>query len=405
MEIAMNDGRPISPLSHETRRIRSFDELLRVGVQSKHIVTLFSGGLDSSYLLYRLADSGCKVTALAVDVGAGVDAELLGSVASRFGANLKVVDARVRFAELAVLPAIRANARYMGMYPISASLSRPVIAQCAVEYAAKADAQAIIHTANLSQNSLRRLNGAICQLGFAGWFGTPYERSVISRHQKRAELSAAGLDSVGLGAVSGDCNLWCREFESGYLENPEDFAAPEELFEWTSPSVGATSVGQLSVKFVQGVPIELDDKPLPLVRLIEALNIKAGAYTIGRFSGLEHLENGEKVLEVREAPAAAILLDAYRHIETAVFDAEMIREKMVVEQLWVREAVEGRWFGRLREACEAFISHTARQVTGRVEYKLVTGQANVCSIRASQALYLTDREAWEVSHAEQLARR
>mgnify|MGYP003351367457 CR=1 FL=1 len=42
----------------------------------------------------------------------------------------------------------------------------------------------IIHTANQSQNSLRRLNGALSQLGYEGCFGTPYERSVLTRDEK-----------------------------------------------------------------------------------------------------------------------------------------------------------------------------------------------------------------------------
>ncbi|WP_010103520.1 2OG-Fe dioxygenase family protein [Verminephrobacter aporrectodeae] len=37
-----------------------------------------------------------------------------------------------------------------------------------------------MHTANQSQNSLRRLNGAIEQLGFAGYYGTPYEFSALT---------------------------------------------------------------------------------------------------------------------------------------------------------------------------------------------------------------------------------
>jgi len=42
-------------------------------------------------------------------------------------------------------------------------------------------------------------------------------------------------------------------------------------------------------------------------------------------------------------------MDAYRQIETAVLDAELLREKVSMELLWTREAVEGRWFAPLRE--------------------------------------------------------
>lgn len=379
---------------HETRLIRSLEDLHLIATHCERVVTLFSGGLDSSHLLKRLAGNRCKVTALAVDLGGGVDRERLAAIADSLGASLHVVDAQEEFARTAVRSAIRANARYMGMYPISASLSRPLIAKCAMDLAAKLGAEAIVHTANQSQNSLRRLNGAIWQLGFDGYFGTPYEYSAISREDKQAELGHHGVPPVRAENVSGDANLWCREFESGNLDNPEGFSVPEHLLQWTTQKVGDGAQG-VAISFERGEAVALDDVPMSLVSLIETLNFRAGAHSIGRFSGLEHLENGEKVLEVREAPAAQLLMEAYRHIETATLDAETLREKLSIEQTWVREAVEGRWYGDLRMACEAFIASTAARVTGRVEFKLRTGVSEVCSITAHEPKYLTDRDEWE----------
>ena len=78
-----------------------------------------------------------------------------------------------------------------------------------------------------------------------------------------------------------------------------------------------------------------------MVELIARLNEHVGAYGIGRYCGLEHLDDGEKVLEVREAPAAHLLMNAYRHLEMATLDPELLREKLSLEQIWVREAIEG----------------------------------------------------------------
>ncbi len=134
---------------------------------------------------------------------------------------------------------------------------------------------------------------------------------------------------------------------------------------------------------------------MPLVELVAATNLKVGSFQIGRYAGLEHLEKGEKVLEVREAPAAFILMEAYRHLETAVLNAEVLREKISLEQVWVREAIEGRWYDELRTAAESFIASTASRISGVVEYRLRQGAADVCSIRAKGARYLTDRDTWE----------
>jgi argininosuccinate synthase len=378
-----------------SKKIRSFADLNIVARRSSHIITLFSGGLDSTYVLKELADRGCKITALSVDVGEGVLRRDLQDIASRFGADLEVIDAKEAFAQEAVLPAIRAQAKYLGIYPISSSLSRPILARCAVQLAQRLGCDAIIHTANQSQNSLRRLNGAIAQLGFEGWFGTPYEFSAMTRDEKIEALRKIGLPRFQARGISGDANLWCREFESGALDNPEAFWVPESLFEWTTQRNIEDIPSEITLSFESGVPTTINGDRLPLVELIARLNRQAGAFGVGRYSGLEHLDFGEKVLEVREAPAAAVLMDAYRHLETATLDSELLREKINQEQLWVREAIEGRWYGALREAAEGFISRTSQMVTGTVSYRLRAGAVDVCSIKAKKPLYLTDRDAWE----------
>ncbi|WP_439853857.1 argininosuccinate synthase-related protein [Pseudomonas yamanorum] len=374
--------------------VRSLEDLSFIADRTHHILTLFSGGLDSSYLLYRLSRLACKVTALVVDLGEGTDYEELSRITNLFGATLKVVDGRSSFLEEAVLPAIQANAKYLGIHPISSSLSRPVIARFAVEIADKLTCGAILHTANQSQNSLRRLNGSIKSLGYEGYFGSPYEYSAISREEKITELAAAGLEGFRSKGMSGDANLWVREYESGSLDNPENFHIPEDIYTWTNHSQ-VREKEEMEIEFRAGRPFALNGQVLPLAEIIHQANHLAGSFQIGRFSGLEHLEGGEKVLEVREAPAAAAIMYAYRMLETAVLDAELIREKISIEQIWVREAIEGRWFGRLRAAATAFIVEAAMLVNGKVTLRLSSGRVELSSITAPAALYITNRDDWE----------
>lgn len=377
-------------------RIRSFADLEYVSRTCKRVLTLFSGGVDSSFVLMELArHRDCEVTALTVDLGDGVNRDDLAMIASHFGARSLVIDGRQLFARDAVLPALRCNAQYMAMYPISSSLSRPIICRIAVDQAALLGCDAIVHTANQSQNSLRRLNGALHQLGFGGFHGSPYEYSALTRQEKIAELRRAGLTAFQARGTSGDANLWCREFESGTLDNPEAFHVPEELFTWTARRTRLTPPRTISVRFDQGTPEAIDNTEFPLVELIARLNEHVGAYGIGRYCGLEHLDDGEKVLEVREAPAAHLLMNAYRHLEMATLDPELLREKLSLEQIWVREAIEGRWFADLRQTINQFITHQASAVTGVVKYVLRDGAADVCAIRAARPRYLTDRDSWE----------
>lgn len=380
---------PSSPL------IRSFSQLETLD-PDRPVVTLFSGGLDSSYLLLRLRRMGIReVHAVSVDIGEDESSGYKRQVAEALGATIHILDRREEFATRYVAPAIAAQAVYLGIHPVSSTLSRPLIAHSAVALAHALGAQAVLHTANRSQNTLRRLNGALRLLRYEGAFGSPYDLDPVSRDDKLAELRDAGLDLLAGRIVSGDSNLWCREFESGILDDPELHEVPEEMYAWSRPTAAPGDTDTVTVSVERGLPVAVDGVPLPLTTLIDQLNHRVGAFGLGRYSGLEHLDHGEKVLEIREMPAAWLLLNTYRHIESACLDAELVREKRHLEQLWVREALEGRWFGDLRLALQVFMDACAARTTGSVSWRLRTGGADTRAISAPSPLYLRDREAWE----------
>ncbi|PTH88663.1 argininosuccinate synthase [Streptomyces sp. A244] len=375
--------------------IRSFSQLDSLDPDLP-VVTLFSGGLDSSYLLLRLRRMGIReVHAVSVDIGEDESSGYKRQVAEALGATIHILHRRAEFAEEYVAPAIAAQAVYLGIHPVSSTLSRPLIAHSAVELARTLGAQAVLHTANRSQNTLRRLNGALTLLGYEGVFGSPYDLDPVTRADKLAELRDAGIDLLAGRIVSGDSNLWCREFESGILDDPELHEVPEEMYTWSRPTALPGDTDTLTVTFERGLPVALDGEPLPLTVLIDRLNRRVGAYGLGRYSGLEHLDYGEKVLEIREMPAAWLLLSGYRHIESACLDAELIREKRHLEQVWTREALEGRWFGELRLAAQVFMDACAARTTGSVTWRLRSGGADTRSITVGEPLYLRDRETWE----------
>lgn len=376
--------------------IRSFRDLTGHGFDlGRPVVTLFSGGLDSSYLLLRLVQAGAAdVHAVSVDLGGDETGEEKARIAETIGVRFHHLDARSEFAESYVRPAIAAHGVYLDTHPVSSTLSRPLIAKAVKEVAEDIGAAAVLHTANRSQNSLRRLNGAIGLLGFGGAYGSPYDLDPVDRSQKMQELKAAGVDEMAARSVSSDSNLWCREFESGLLDDPEAHAVPEEFYRWSRPR-DLTSQDRVEITFAAGRPVAVDGEKLELEELIGTLNTRAGAFGLGRYSGLEHLADGSKVLEIREMPAAWLLLASRRHLETAALEAETLREKIGVEQIWVREALEGRWFGELRLACQAFVDACLEKVDGTVGWRLSAGRAETTSIIAEHPRYLRDREAWE----------
>lgn len=390
------------------KKVRSIEDLLNVTKVSQHILTLFSGGLDSTYILEVIKHSNVKVTALCVDLGDEIDTQNLQQIARHYGVELKIVDAKQALIEQSIVPAIQAQALYLGDYPVSSSLSRPIIVEQAVSIANQLGCDAIIHTANQSQNSLRRLNNAIEASNFNGYYGSPYEYSALSRADKVKALNHAGFNGLNHRVVSGDSNLWCREFESGILDNPEQFTLPESLFDWSNWNTKRQLHFQnnsLTIGFVKGHPVTLNDQPIHLLDLIDYLNRHVGAYEIGRYVGFDHLDQDEKVLEIREAPAAKTLMLAYKHLQTAILPTDVLTAKTQQDQSWTMEAVEGRWHSPLQQANYAFIAHTSNQISGKVTFQLSRGNLLASAIIAEQPRYLTDRDNWEIAIADKRSRR
>ena len=266
--------------------------------------------------------------------------------------------------------------------------------------AQKLNCQAIIHTANQSQNSLRRLNGAIEASGYQGYYGSPYEYSALTREEKTAALFHLGLVGFKSRNVSGDANLWCREFESGVLDDPESFTVSESLFSWSKwDPAKQLDNHQVRIGFRKGYPVTINDLPMNLKELIAFINNHVGAYEIGRYVGFDHLDEDEKVLEVREAPAAHILMKAYKLLETATLPTDVLKAKAMHNEMWTQEAVEGRWGSMLQSSSYAFIAHTAEHVSGSVLFSLSRGQVLATGIVADEPKYLRDRDAWEVQTA------
>src|SRR5213079_3574770 len=114
---------------------------------AKRVVLAYSGGLDTSVAVrWMVEELGVEVIALAADVGQGGDFESIRQRALAAGAvEALVVDCKEEYARDFVAPALRANARYEGKYPLVSSLSRPVIVKHMVAAAREHGADAVAH--------------------------------------------------------------------------------------------------------------------------------------------------------------------------------------------------------------------------------------------------------------------
>ncbi len=370
---------------------KELEEIDEGFLATSRLMILYSGGLDGTYLLHHIhrVRPSAEVIVLSCDLGGGADINRARMICERLPFEHIVLDQTATFVRDYVFPSIAAQACYGGTHPISASLSRPLLARTAFDEATRRGCSVILHTADATQNSLRRFNRTLADLGFNGRYGSPFSARPPHRKEKRWTLAEVGIIDDGASIFSTDVNIWCREFEAAGLDDPENIEIPESLFHWTR--YRSADPVEVEVTFEAGIPVALDGVERDGISLISRLNDVVGQFGLGRFIGLEEIANGQKVQEVREMPAAMLLMDAYRRLEQAIHPASCIREKMHVEQLWVQEAVEGRWLSPLREASQSFISTLASSVSGRVRYLLSENRILLRGLTADSPLYVRDR--------------
>ncbi|MDQ3354956.1 MAG: argininosuccinate synthase [Actinomycetota bacterium] len=366
---------------------------------SKRAVLAYSGGLDTSVAVRWMGEElGTEVIAVAVDVGQGGDFEAIRTRALAAGAvEAVVVDARAEYAEDFVVPALRANARYEGKYPLVSSLSRPLIVKHLVAAARQHGADAVAHGCTGKGNDQVRFEVSTGALApdlevlapVRGW-GLTREESIdyAGRHDIPVTVTKASPYSI-------DQNLWGRTIECGILEDPWE-SPPEEVYETTIPT--ATEACDLVLGFDQGIPVTLDGRSMPLHELVDEVTRVVGSYGWGRIDMVENRRVGIKSREIYECPGSLALLMAHADLEDLTLERDLAHEKARLEPRYAELVYDGLWFSPLKQALDAFVDESQRHVTGEVRLRCeVPGRCLVAGRRSPVGLYDYDLATYEAA--------
>jgi argininosuccinate synthase len=357
---------------------------------TEKIVLAYSGGLDTSVLIKWLQEKySASVITVTVDVGQQENFKEIEEKAKNLGvAQHYSIDAKQEFAANYIFPAVKANALYEGKYPVSTSLSRPLIVSKIVEIADKEGASAFAHGCTGKGNDQVRFDVSISSLAPDLKIIAPVREWGLTRDGEIEYAMAHGIPvSLSAKSYSIDQSLWGRSIECGPLENP-DQEPPEDAFEWTvSPEKAPNAPEYVTVKFEGGVPIALNGENLDPVTLIETLNKTAGKHGVGRIDHIEDRLVGIKSREVYECPAATIILEAHKDLEKMVLTRHEVLFKEKIDAQWTFLAYTGLWMDPLREDLEAFIDKTQERVEGEVRVKLYKGGLRVVGRSSPMSLY------------------
>jgi argininosuccinate synthase len=358
---------------------------------AKRVVLAYSGGLDTSVAVrWMIEEWGVEVIAVAVDVGQGAstggeDFDAVVERARAAGAvEAVVVDARREMAEDFCLPAIKANARYEGKYPLVSSLSRPVIVRHLVAEARRHHADAVAHGCTGKGNDQVRFEVGTRSLAPELEVLAPSRLWGLDRAQcvALAERWEIPISATKEKLYSIDENLWGRAVECGAIEDPWA-PPPDDVYSLTRRT--ASGPVELVVEFEAGAPVGLDGRRLPADELIAEIGRRAGATGFGRLDMVENRRVGIKSREIYECPAALALLIAHADLEDLTLERDLHHEKTRLEPRWSELVYDGLWFSPLKGALDAFVEASQSHVSGEV--RLFFEPPGTCSVLGRRSPY------------------
>jgi argininosuccinate synthase len=135
------------------------------------------------------------------------------------------------------------------------------------------------------------------------------------------------------------------------------------------------------------------------VSLVELLNEIGARNAIGRVDLVENRFVGIKSRGCYETPGGTLLIAAHRELEALCLDRDLMHFKQHLGLKYAELVYFGLWFTSLREALDAFVESTERNMTGTISLSLYKGNVSVVSRHSPHSLYRTDLAAFTMDES------
>lgn len=355
-------------------------------MQKPTIALAFSGGLDTSYCVPRLAERGFAVHTVYVNTG-GATAEELAAIRRQAlavgSAEHHEIDARRLVFDRFVRYLIQGNVLRGEVYPLSVAAERTQQAISTVEVARKIGARAVAHGSTGAGNDQVRFDIAFRVLAPDLGIETPIRDQGLTREKAIAYLEARSLPvPPKAGAFSINKGLWGTTWGGGWTHDTWAGPPPELL----DPPADAPAPREVVIAWEEGVPVSLDGAPHDGPGIIAALNQLADAYGVGR-----NIHVGETALGIKgrigfEAGAAVLLISAHRELEKLVLTKWQAFWKDHLARFYGDRLHEGHYFDPALRDVEALITSSQARVTGETRIRLAPGRYLVTGTRSRYSL-------------------
>ncbi len=357
------------------------------------IVLAYSGGLDTSVIVPWLKEHypGARVICVAADIGQGDELTGVRAKALASGADECLVeDLRREFVEDYIWPTLRAGAVYGRKYLLGTAMARPLIARRQVAVARQVGADALAHGCTGKGNDQVRFELTYAAFAPELTIIAPWREWDI-RSREDALAYAAGHRVPVTATIekiySRDRNLWHLSHEGGGLEDP-NWAPTEDVFQLTtSPELAPDEPERVTIAFEQGTPIAVNGTALDPVTLVATLNQIGGRHGVGRVDLVEDRLVGMKSRGVYETPGGTLLYTAHSELEQLTLDRRTLEAKDLIATRYAELVYEGRWWTTEREAYDALVNVTQRNVTGTITLSMYKGSVAVAGRTSPCPLY------------------
>lgn len=364
-------------------------------MEKEKVVLAYSGGLDTSIIIPWLKDNynDLDIIACCVNVGQEDDMDFVRDKAIASGASKVYIENVVNeFVEEYVYKGVKANAVYEGKYLLGTAYARPLIAKKLVEAAHREGAKYIAHGCTGKGNDQVRLETAIASLDptieiiapWRIWDITSREEAIDYAQSKNVDLNGITKEKI----YSRDQNILHISHEGGMLEDPANEPDFDEILVMTNTVEKTPDVAEyVEIEFKEGIPVKLNEKKLNGEEMLSSLNKIGGTHGIGVIDLLENRLVGMKSRGIYETPGGTLLLEAHKYLESFVLEKETTHYKDLIGQKYAELVYNAMWFSGLKNAFDAFIDTTQKNVNGTVKLKLYKGTIKFAGMASDNALY------------------
>lgn len=356
-------------------------------MSKKKVVLAFSGGLDTSFCcIYLAQDLNLEVHSVVVNTG-GFDEKELKQIEERalsLGvASHNVIDETPNYYNDSIKYLIFGNVLKNATYPLSVSAERVCQATAIANYAKKIGAECVAHGSTGAGNDQVRFDMIFDILIPNVEVITPIRDLKLSREEEIDYLKKHGVEiNAEKAKYSINKGLWGTSVGGKETLTSNEYL-PEES--WPTP-ITKTNPERISIDFIKGEPVALNNEKMTSVEVIQKLQELAQPFGIGR-----DIHVGDTIIGIKgrvgfEAASPIILVKAHHTLEKHVLTKWQLSWKDQLGTFYGNFLHEGQFHDPIMRDIEAFLQSSQETVNGKVIVELHPNYFTIIGIESENDL-------------------